>query len=44
MKIVAGLIILFYILVIISVVGILIYLIIKRINERDNETFEKRDN
>lgn len=44
MKIVGGLIILFYILVIISVVGILIYLIIKRINERDNETFEKRDN
>lgn len=44
MKIVGGLIILFYILVIISVAGILIYLIINRINERDNETFEKRDN
>ncbi|MEZ5010957.1 MAG: hypothetical protein R2744_04840 [Bacteroidales bacterium] len=44
MKLFAGLIILLYLLGIIFVLGIIIYLIVRRIEERDRETFEKRDN
>jgi len=44
MKIMGAFIILFYIMAITAVLGVLIYLIIRRVNERDNETFEKRDN
>jgi len=44
MKILSAFIILFYILVATAVLVVLIFLIIRRVNERDNETFEKRDN
>lgn len=44
MKLLAGLIILLYLLGIVLVIGVIIYLIVRRVEERDRETFEKRDN
>ena len=44
MKIVGGFIILLYVIGIIAVILILLYLLVKRVEEKDNETFEKRDN
>ncbi len=39
-----GYIILLYILGFIAVIIILIYLLVRRVEEKDNETFEKRKN
>ena len=44
MRLLAGVMILLYLLGIVIVLGIIVYLIVKRIDERDKETFEKRDN
>jgi hypothetical protein len=44
MKVLGGFIILLYIAGIIAVILILLYLLVKRIEEKDKETFEKRDN
>ena len=44
MKVVGGLIILLYILGLLAVFFILLYLIVKRIEEKDKESFEKRKN
>lgn len=44
MKIIGGLIILLYVLGIIAAILIILYLIVKRVDEKDKETFEKRKN
>ncbi|MDX2415552.1 MAG: hypothetical protein QNK33_10210 [Bacteroidales bacterium] len=43
-KLFGGFIILLYILGFIAVIIILIYLLVRRVEEKDNETFEKRKN
>lgn len=44
MKVVGGLIIVLYAIGIIAAILIILYLIVKRVEEKDNETFEKRKN
>ncbi len=44
MKAFGGIIILLYILGVAAVILILLYLIVKRVEEKDRETFEKRKN
>ncbi len=44
MKVIGGFIILLYIIGIVAVILILLYLLVRRVEEKDNETFEKRDN
>jgi len=44
MKILGGFIIFLYLLGVVAVILILLYLLVKRIEEKDNETFEKRKN
>ena len=44
MDFIGGLIVFFYVLFVIFVIIALIYFIVKRVEERDKETFEKRKN